>query len=46
MAKYRPAGKRAKTAQSNARAIPCLILIVLGIAMLCLLFYFSMKSGS
>ncbi len=46
MAKYRPAGKRAKAAQANARAIPCLILIVLGIGMLCLLFYFSLKSGS
>jgi hypothetical protein len=46
MAKFRPAGKRAKTAKSNARAIPCMILIVLGIAMLCLLFYFSLKSST
>ena len=46
MAKFRPAGKRTRAAKSNARAIPCLILIVLGIAMLCLLFYFSLKSSS
>ena len=47
MAKFKPAGsKKATPAKSARRAIPCLILIVLGIAIMCLLFYLSLQSGT
>jgi hypothetical protein len=46
MAKYRPAGskKATKPAQANKGAIPCLILVVVGIGIMCLLFYFTLAS--
>ena len=45
MAKYKPAGQKKKATTSNARsAIPCLVLIVFAIALMCLLFYFSLQS--
>jgi hypothetical protein len=45
MAKYKPAGskKTAKPAQAKG-AIPCLIVVVVGIGIMCLLFYFSLSS--
>jgi len=48
MAKYKPAGKKKpKATTSTARgAIPCLVLIVLAIAVFCLLFYFSLQSSA
>jgi len=46
MAKYKSAGsKKATPAKSAVNAIPCLILIVLGIAAMSLLFYFSLRSS-
>jgi len=47
MAKYKPAGtKRPKATSKSRAAIPCLILIVLGITIMCLLFYYSLQSSS
>ncbi len=47
MAKFKAAGSRkAPTARSNAAAIPCLLLILLGAALISLLFYELLKSGS
>ncbi len=47
MAKYKPAGSRKKaSAASNARAIPCLIVIVGILLVVSLLFYEMLKSGS
>jgi len=47
MGKYKPAGSRkVEVKKSNARAIPCLILILVGIALVSLLFYELLKSGS
>jgi hypothetical protein len=46
MAKFKPAGSRKKAATSNARAIPCLIVIVGVLLVLSLLFYEMLKSGS
>lgn len=47
MAKFKPAGKRKTTPErSNKSAIPCLILILGGIALISLLFYEILKSGS
>jgi hypothetical protein len=47
MGKYKPAGSRKPSAkQSNARAIPCLILILGGIALISILFYTLLKSGN
>jgi hypothetical protein len=46
MAKLKPAGSGKKTPAKSARsAIPCLILVLLGIAGMCLLFYLSLKSS-
>jgi hypothetical protein len=46
MAKLKPAGTGKKTPAKSARsAIPCLILVLLGIAGMCLLFYLSLKSS-
>lgn len=46
MAKFKPAGSKAKRAGRDARsAIPCAVLIVAGIAMFSLLFYAVLKSG-
>ena len=47
MGKYKPAGSRkAEAKKSNARAIPCLVIIVAGMALVSLLFYELLKSGS
>ncbi|HEV2687248.1 MAG TPA: hypothetical protein VGV35_01800 [Bryobacteraceae bacterium] len=46
MAKFKPAGSKKTPAKSNRSAIPCLVLLVLGIAIMCLLFYFSLSSGT
>ncbi|HLK17548.1 MAG TPA: hypothetical protein VKT81_01295 [Bryobacteraceae bacterium] len=47
MAKFKPAGAGKKAPAKSARsAIPCLILVLLGIAGMCLLFYISLSSGS
>ena len=47
MAKFKPAGSSKKLPAKSARAaIPCLILVLLGIAGMCLLFYLSLQSGT
>ncbi|HME05770.1 MAG TPA: hypothetical protein VKG25_01920 [Bryobacteraceae bacterium] len=47
MAKFRLAGSKKPKLRSDARAaLPCLILIVLGILVVCVLFYFSLQSGN
>jgi len=47
MAKLKAAGSTKKTSAKSARsAIPCLILVVLGIVLMCLLFYLSLSGGS
>ena len=49
MAKYKLAGaNKTKTgaAKSMKGAVPCLVLIVGGIALLCLMFYLSLQSGA
>jgi hypothetical protein len=47
MAKFKPAGSSKKAPAKSARsAIPCLILVLLGIAGMCLLFYLSLSSGT
>jgi hypothetical protein len=48
MAKFKPAGSRKPStpAGSNKAVIPCALLILAGIALLSLLFYEILKSGS
>lgn len=47
MAKFKPAGSRkASPERSNKSAIPCLILVLSGIALISFLFYLILKSGS
>jgi hypothetical protein len=47
MAKFKAAGSRKKpAATSNARAIPCLIVIVGVLAVVSLLFYEILKAGN
>ncbi|MEQ1883980.1 MAG: hypothetical protein ABL967_02895 [Bryobacteraceae bacterium] len=47
MGKYKPAGsKKAGSEKSNARAIPCLIIVVLGIGLISLLFYQLLSSNN
>lgn len=47
MAKFKSAGSKKTTPTKSSRnAIPCLILILLGIALMCLLFYFSLQSST
>jgi hypothetical protein len=47
MAKFKSAGsKKAAPAKSARSAIPCLILVVLGIALMSLLLYFSLQSST
>jgi hypothetical protein len=48
MAKFKTAaGKKPSEKVKSARAaIPCLVLVALGIALMCLLFYFSLQSGT
>ena len=48
MAKFKSAGskKSSEKVRSARAAIPCLVLVALGIAMVCLLFYFSLQSNT
>ncbi len=46
MAKFKPAGGKKAPAKSARSAIPCLVLIVLGIVGMCLLLFFSLQSGN
>ena len=46
MAKFKPAGSKKTAAKSARSAIPCLVLVVLGIVIMCLLFYYSLQSTS
>lgn len=48
MAKFKSAGARKtpEKVKSARAAIPCLVLVVLGIALMCVLFYFSLQSSS
>jgi hypothetical protein len=45
MAKYKPAGgkKAVRTTQAKG-AIPCLIVVIVAIGIMCLLFYFTLQS--
>jgi hypothetical protein len=46
MAKFKPAGSKKAPAKSARSAIPCLIIVILGIVIMCLLFYFSLQSST
>ncbi len=46
MGKFKPAGGKKAPAKSARSAIPCLVLIVAGILIMCMLFYFSLQSGN
>jgi len=48
MAKFKSAGskKTSEKVKSARAAIPCLVLVVLGIVIMCLLFYFSLQSST
>jgi len=47
VAKFRLAGGKKPKLKSDARAaLPCLTIIVLGILLVCVLFYFSLQSGN
>jgi hypothetical protein len=49
MAKFKSAAGRKKTSEkvkSARAAIPCLFLVLVGIALMCLLFYVSLKSNT
>jgi hypothetical protein len=46
MAKFKTAGGKKAPAKSNRSAIPCLVLVVLGIALMSVLFYLSLQSGN
>ena len=47
MAKFKAAGTRKPgVKKSNRSAIPCLVIVVLGIVIMCLLFYFSLQSST
>jgi len=47
MAKFKSAGtkKTSEKVKSARAALPCLVLVLLGIVLMCILFYFSLKSG-
>jgi hypothetical protein len=47
MAKFKSAGpkKTPDKVKSARAALPCLLIVALGIALMCLLFYFSLQSG-
>jgi hypothetical protein len=45
VAKLKLAGKKKKAAARPGGAIPCIALIVLGIALISLLFYYMLKSA-
>ncbi len=45
MAKYKPAGSKKAAKTRTARgAVPCIIIVIFGIGIMCLLFYFSLQS--
>jgi hypothetical protein len=47
MAKFKSAGsKKTEKVKSARAAIPCLVLVALGVALMCLLFYFSLQSNT
>lgn len=46
MARYKPAGKKKKQKESNLRAVPCLLLIILGIVLLSVLFYAMLQTAA
>jgi hypothetical protein len=46
MAKFKPAGGKKLPAKSARSAIPCLMVVILGIVIMCLLFYFSLQSST
>lgn len=47
MAKFRSAGSRkAPPAKSARSAIPCVVIVILGIVIMCLLFYYSLRSNA
>jgi hypothetical protein len=46
MAKFKPAGSKKAPAKSARSAIPCLVIVILGIVLMCLLFYFSLQSST
>ncbi len=43
MAKFKPAGKKAKQSAKPAAAVPCVILLIVGFALVMLFLYFVMK---
>ena len=45
MAKFKSAGGKKAPAKSARSAIPCLVLVILGIVIMCVLFYYSLKSN-
>jgi hypothetical protein len=45
MAKFKPAGGKKAPAKSATSAIPCVFLVIAGIALFSLLFYAVLKSG-
>jgi hypothetical protein len=46
MAKFRPAGRRAKKKGVPQAGLPCVILALLGLALLMLFMYFVLKSSA
>ncbi len=48
MAKFKTAGskKTSDKVKSARAAIPCLLIVALGIALVCLLFYYSLSSNT
>jgi len=46
MAKYKPAGRKKAAAAPKARgALPCIFIVILGIALMVLLFYGMLHNG-
>ncbi len=45
MAKFKAKREKPAAKASNKAAIPCLLLVLIGIALMSLLFYFSLQSG-
>jgi hypothetical protein len=49
MAKFKSAGsskKKSEKVKSARAAIPCLVIVAVGIVIMCLLFYFSLQSNT
>jgi hypothetical protein len=46
MAKFRPAGRRAKKTGAPPAGLPCVILVIVGLALLMLFMYFVLKSSA